>query len=29
MTMIVHLKTNDLSLCLDHEYLKSVHQKNI
>ena len=23
-TMIVHLKTNNLSLCLNHEYLKSV-----
>jgi hypothetical protein len=27
--MIVHLKTNNLSLCLNHEYLKSVLQKNI
>ena len=28
-TMIVHLKTNNLSLCLNHEYLKSVLPKNI
>ena len=27
--MIVHLKTNNLNLCLNHEYLKSVLQKNI
>ena len=27
--MIVHLKTNNLSLCLSHEYLKSVLPKNI
>ena len=26
-TMIVPLKTNDSSLCLNHEYLKSVLQK--
>ena len=25
--MIVHLKTNNLSLCLNHEYLKSVLPK--
>ena len=25
--MIVHLKTSNLSLCLNHEYLKSVIQK--
>jgi len=25
--MIVRLKTNNLSLCLNHEYLKSVLQK--
>jgi hypothetical protein len=28
-TMIVHLKTNNLSLCLNHEHLKSVLPKNI
>jgi hypothetical protein len=28
-TMIVHLKTNNLSLCLNHEYFKSVLPKNI
>ena len=28
-TMIVHLKTNNLSLCLTHEHLKSVLPKNI
>ena len=28
-TMIVHLKTNNLSLHLNHEYLKSVLPKNI
>ena len=28
-TMIVHLKTNNLSSCLNHEYLKSVLPKNI
>ena len=28
-TMIVLLKTNDLSLCLNREYSKSVLQKNI
>jgi hypothetical protein len=28
-TMKVHLKTNNLSLCFNHEYLKSVLQKNI
>jgi hypothetical protein len=27
--MIVHLKTNNLSLCLNHEHLKSVLPKNI
>jgi secreted PhoX family phosphatase len=27
--MIVHLETNNLTLCLNHEYLKSVLQKNI
>jgi hypothetical protein len=26
---LVHLKTNNLSLCLNHEYLKSVLPKNI
>jgi hypothetical protein len=28
-TMIVHLKTNNLSLCLNHEHLKSVLPKNM
>ena len=28
-TMILHLKTNNLSLHLNHEYLKSVLPKNI
>jgi hypothetical protein len=28
-TMIVHLKTNNLSLCLNHEHLKSVLPKII
>jgi hypothetical protein len=28
-TMIVHLKSNNLSLCLNHEYLKFVLPKNI
>jgi hypothetical protein len=28
-TMRVHLKTNNLSLCLNHEYLESVLHKNI
>ena len=27
--MIVYLKTNNLSLCLNHEHLKSVLPKNI
>ena len=27
--MIVHLKTNNFSLCLNHEHLKSVLPKNI
>ena len=26
---MVHLKTNNLSLCFNHEYLKAVLQKNI
>ena len=29
MILIVHLKTNNLSLCLNHEHLKSVLTKNI
>jgi hypothetical protein len=28
-TMIVYLKTNNLSLCLNHEHLKSVLPNNI